>query len=174
MYNKFKTYKSKKFSDVIIIEPETFEDNRGIIFTDYLDSYFKNEFNPSLHFNHSKFALNNSRVLRGIHGDFDSYKLVQCVYGDVFQVIVDCRKDSPQYLAHETFKLSHKKPKMILLPPGYGNAFMVLSDYAVYNYKLSYMGSYNDYDKQFTYKWNNSNININWPNINPILSERDK
>ena len=71
-------------------------------------------------------------------------------------------------------KLSHKNPKMILLPPGFGNAFMVISDYAVYNYKLSYKGSYNDHDEQFTYKWNNPTININWPNIDPIVSERDK
>ena len=48
------------------------------------------------------------------------------------------------------------------------------SDYSIYNYKLAYLGDYNDYDKQFTYKWNDDRIGINWPQTNPILSERDK
>ncbi len=174
MYNNFKTYPSKKLSDVLIIEPTFHEDDRGIIFTDYLESFFKNNFNPSLSFNHSKFATNNACVLRGIHGDYVSHKLVQCVYGDVFQVVVDCRKNSSDYLAHEIFLLSHKQPKMILIPPGFGNAFMVTSTYAVYNYKLSYDGEYKDHDEQFTYKWNDPRINIHWPDIKPILSNRDK
>jgi dTDP-4-dehydrorhamnose 3,5-epimerase len=63
---------------------------------------------------------------------------------------------------------------MILMPPGFGNAFLVTSDYAVYNYKLAYDDVYNDHDKQFTYKWNDKKININWPIKDPILSNRDK
>ena len=160
--------------EVKIIKPDVFKDERGIIYTDVLNDVFRNEINDQLNFVHSKFAHSKKNVLRGIHGDFDSYKLVQCTFGKVFQVIVDCRKDSKSYLEHETYILDYKKPKMLLIPPGFGNAFLVLSKHSVYNYKLSYNGTYNDYDKQFTYKWFDKKININWPVKNPILSNRDK
>ena len=174
MYNDFNTKCSLVFSEVKIIKPDVFKDNRGFLFTDYLDSYFKEEFTPSRNLVHSKNAYNNAKVLRGIHGDFDSYKLVECLYGEIYQVVVDCRENSPTFLKHDSFILNYLNPKMILMPPGFGNAFLVLSDNAVYNYKLAYSGSYNDYDKQFTYKWNDKRININWPIKDPILSNRDK
>ena len=174
MYNDFKIKSSSIFPEVKIITPDVFKDNRGFLFTDYLDSFFKNEFTPSLNFVHSKNAHNNAKVLRGIHGDFDSYKLVECLYGEIYQVVVDCREDSLTFLQHDSFILNHLDPEMILMPPGFGNAFLVTSDYAVYNYKLSYAGTYNDHDKQFTYKWDDKRININWPIKDPILSNRDK
>ena len=173
MFNNFKIKSSSLFTEVKIITPSVFEDKRGFLFTDYLESFFKNQFKPEINFIHSKNAFNFHNVLRGIHGDYDSFKLVECLYGEIFQAVVDCRKNSKTYLKHESFILNHLKPKLILLPPGFGNAFQVISECAVYNYKLSYGGAYNDYDKQFTYKWNDERININWPNKKPILSKRD-
>ena len=175
MYNDFKTYNSKVFgSQVKIICPDIFYDNRGFLYTDFLDSYFSDDLSVQSKFVHSKYAYNNKNVLRGIHGDYESYKLINCVYGKIFQVVVDCRKNSPTYLSYESFELNHEDPKLILIPPGFGNAFQVISDYSIYNCKLAYLGEYNDYDKQFTYKWNDDRIGINWPQTNPILSERDK
>lgn len=175
MYNDFQIIESEIFpGEVQTIIPDTFSDDRGILFTDLLDDFFQTSFNPSLKFVHSKNAINKAKVLRGIHGDFESYKLVQCLYGSVFQVVVDCRKESSTYLQHESFRLNYIEPKMILIPPGFGNAFMVTSDCAVYNYKLAYSGTYNDHDKQFTFKWNDSRIGIKWPLEKPILSKRDQ
>ena len=174
MYNDFSVKSSLVFSDVKIINPDVFNDHRGFLFTDYLHSFFTKDFTPSLNFVHSTNAFNIKKVLRGIHGDFESYKLVQCLYGKIFQVVVDCREDSPTFLKHDSFVLNYLKPQLILIPPGFGNAFLVLSDCAVYNYKLAYSGTYNDYDKQFTYKWSDKRLNINWPINDPILSNRDK
>ena len=174
MYKDFTTISSLVFPEVKIITPDIFSDNRGFLFTDFLDTFFKMEFIPSLNFVHSKIAHNYAKVLRGIHGDFDSYKLVECLYGEIFQVVVDCREQSPTFLKHDCFTLNHMNPQMILLPPGFGNAFLVMSEYAVYNYKLAYSGTYNDHDKQFTYKWNDKRINIDWPFNDPVLSIRDK
>ena len=175
MYDDFKVFGSEVFGDKVkIILPDTFFDERGFLYTDFLDSFFSSQLSIDSKFIHSKFAFNNKRVLRGIHGDFDSYKLVSCVYGKIYQVVVDCRKNSPTYLRHESFILSHDEPKLILLPPGFGNAFQVISECAMYNYKLAYQGDYNDYDKQFTYKWNDERISIKWPIKKPILSTRDR
>ena len=91
--------------------------------------------------------------------------MVSCVYGKIFQVVVDNRPKSKTYLKYEAFEISHESPIQILIPPGFGNAFLVLSDYAVYNYSLSYDGQYNDYDNQFTLKWNDKRLQIKWPSI---------
>ena len=67
-----------------------------------------------------------------------------------------------------------EKKQSVLLPPGVGNSFCVLSDYTIFMYKWAYSGEYHDVDKQFTIKWDDPKLNINWPIENPILSERDK
>lgn len=174
MYNEFKLTKSEIIPDVVIIEPDVFRDHRGFLYTDSLKSFYQEHISPDLSFDHSKYAHNEKHVLRGIHGDFESWKLVQCVFGSIYQVVVDNRPDSPTYMEFDSFELTHEKPKMILMPPGFGNAFLVTSEYAVYNYKLSYVGDYNDYDKQFTIKWNDPNLGISWPIKSPVLSNRDK
>jgi len=170
----FNFLNSKIFREVFIIEPDYFEDHRGLLYTSYLHHAFKKQFGDEFFFNHNKSAFNKKNVLRGIHGDFSSYKMVSCMYGKIFQVVVDNRPESETYLKHETYILSHENPRQILIPPGFGNAFLVLSDCAVYQYQLSYSGGYNDYDQQFTLKWNDDRLKINWPISNPILSERDK
>ena len=95
MYNDFKIYNSDVFGNQVkIICPDTFKDERGFLYTDFLESFFSKELNIESKFIHSKYAYNNKKVLRGIHGDYDSYKLINCVYGKIFQVVVDCRKNS--------------------------------------------------------------------------------
>jgi dTDP-4-dehydrorhamnose 3,5-epimerase len=172
MYNDFKVSDSSKIKGLKIIEPDFFEDHRGMLYTDYLKDFSLKVLD--LDFNHSKIAVSKKDVLRGIHGDHKSYKLVSCLYGEVFQVAVDLRKDSPTYLANQSFDLTPNKPKLILLPPGIGNAFLVLSNHAVYSYKLSYEGSYIDADDQFTCHWADPTLNIQWPINEPILSKRDQ
>ena len=112
-------------------------------------------------------------MLRGIHGDEKSWKLVTSVYGAIEQVVVDCRKNSITYLQWEKFIINKNEQKLILIPPNMGNAYCVTSDNAVYHYKLAYDGDYLDADSQFTLPWNDPKISIVWPTDNPILSDRD-
>jgi len=70
--------------------------------------------------------------------------------------------------------LDDKDRRQVLLPPGFGNGFCVMSDSAVFSYKLAYEGEYSDVDQQFTLKWNDTRVNINWPIDSPILQARDK
>ena len=73
----------------------------------------------------------------------------------------------------EKFILNDQNKKQILIPPNYANGHLVLSDKAVFHYKLAYLGNYIDADEQFVIKWNDPRIDIPWPIKNPILQDRD-
>ena len=155
---------------VKIFEPDVFTDFRGDLWT----TWKKDEFPIDLDFNHDKVSTSRKDVLRGIHGDFKSFKLITCLYGQMFFILVDNRKDSKTYLQWNSMILDDRKRKLVLIPPGVGNAFLVLSDYSIFSYKWSYNGEYPDVEDQFTIKWNDKRLNINWPIVNPILQKRDR
>ena len=157
-----------KIQGVKIINYDRFIDLRGSIWTTYLENKIKN-----IKFNHDKFSVSHKDVIRGIHYDNKTFKLVTAVYGAIDQVVVDMRKDSDTYKASMIFNIDDNKRFSILIPPMVGNGFRVKSDVAVYHYKLSYFGKYLDADKQYTIKWDDPTIGINWKCENPILSNRD-
>tara|TARA_B100001057_G_scaffold485802_1_gene566007 strand:- start:551 stop:1066 length:516 start_codon:yes stop_codon:yes gene_type:complete len=169
----FNVISNKDLEEVKLINIDHFKDFRGKIYTLYRESDFENLGLPV--FNHDKIVVSDSGVLRGIHGDFKTWKLVSCIYGSVEQVVVDCRPDSKSFKKWVKFTLNEGDGNLVLIPPGFGNAFLVTShNKAIYNYKLSYAGDYFDSDKQFTYAWDDPDINIKWSINNPILSKRDK
>ncbi len=173
MYNDFEIHKSKILKEVTFIRPDVFNDTRGSLYTTFLKDDIESLLPENMNFVHDKFAFSKRNVLRGIHGDFHSWKLITCVSGSIFQVIVDNRKDSKNYLKYDSIVIDSSSPSSVLIPPGFGNAFQVLSESAVYHYKLAYIGEYKDANEQFTLKWNDNRINISWPNNNPALSDRD-
>lgn len=156
------------FPEVYINQPDSFEDFRGELFT----SYKKGDYN--LDFNHDKVSISRKNVLRGLHGDSKSFKLITCLAGEIYFVVVDNRPDSPNYLKWDWIILTSKNRKTILVPPMFANGHFILSKEATFFYKWSYEGEYPDVKDQFTLKWNDPKININWPVLNPILSNRDK
>lgn len=165
---------SEILKGVFIIKPDKFSDFRGDIFSVWKENAFDFLLPKGLKFVLDKFTISKQNVLRGIHGDEKSYKLVSCVYGEILQVVVDCRKESPNYLKHEKFTINHENPTLILIPPRFGNAQYIKSAEAVYFYKWAFEGEYVDADAQFTYLWDDKRIGIEWGEISPILSERDK
>lgn len=170
----FTIEKSKIIDGVTIFKPSINKDLRGTLYTTFHNDVFSEYLPEDLFFKHDKFSKSLNSVLRGIHGDVKSWKLVTAVYGDIYQVIVDCRVDSESYRRWQAFEINEANPISILLPPGIGNAFYVKSNVAVYHYKLAYPGEYLDAEDQFSVKWNDPDIGIIWPNNNPILSNRDK
>jgi len=159
-----------KFKDIKIYTPDIHTDYRGDLWTLWKagNILHKNDYN------HDKVSTSRKRVLRGIHGDFKSHKLVTCLYGELYFVLVDNRKDSETYMQWDSMVLDDKTRKQVLIPPGYGNGFLVMSKHSVFHYKWSYLGEYPDVEDQFTIKWNDPYLNINWPIENPILQKRDK
>ena len=168
--NLIRDHKLGKFKGVEIFEPDIFTDFRGDLWT----TWKREEFPINLDFNHDKVSTSRRNVLRGIHGDFKSWKLITCLYGQMYFILVDNRKDSKTYLQWDSMILDDKKRKLVLIPPGVGNGFLVLSENSVFGYKWSYSSKYPDVEDQFTIKWNDKRLNIDWPITNPILQQRDK
>ena len=152
-----------------IIKSSIFKDFRG----SYWTTWEKNKIN--LNFNHDKFSISKKNVLRGLHGDKKTWKLVSCVFGKVYLVIVNYNKKSKNFLKVKEIVLEDKINKQVLIPPNYLNGFLCLSKKCVFHYKLSYKGKYSDVKDQTALKWNDSRLKIKWPQKKKIiLSQRDK
>lgn len=156
------------FPEIIVQQSDSFEDYRGELYTSY------NYADWNIHFNHDKVSVSRQHVIRGLHGDNRSTKLISCLHGEIYLVIVDNRPESPNYLKWDAIVLTGKNKKRVLVPPMFANGHLILSKKAVFFYKWAYQGTYPDVKDQFTLKWNDESIGINWPTSNPILSERDK
>ena len=153
----------KMIDGVQIIEPDAFTDHRGDLWTIWKEGDY------NLKFNHDKVSTSKKNVLRGIHGDNKSWKLVTCLYGKIYLVVLNTVSKK-----WGSIVLSDDNKKMVLIPPTYGNGHCVLSDHAVFMYKWSYEGEYPDVEDQFSISWNDPTFNIDWPVKNPILSQRDE
>ena len=115
-------------------------------------------------------STSRKHVLRGVHGDAKTYKLISCLYGTIYLLVVDNRASSPNYKKWTSFTLSDNNKLQVLVPPGFGNAHLVMSHTAVFHYKWS---EYYNRAAQFTIKWNDPEYEFWWPIKHPILSERD-
>jgi dTDP-4-dehydrorhamnose 3,5-epimerase len=170
---EFDIQQSIEISGIYVLTPSVSEDVRGNIWTSFLKDEVEMLLPDDLYFKHDKFSTSMHNVLRGIHGDTKSWKLVTCVYGEIQQVVVDLREDSPTYLKWQDFIINGNNQQLILIPPYMGNAYYVNSSEAVYHYKLAYGDDYIDADEQFSVRWNDDTIGIKWMSDNPILSNRD-
>lgn len=164
------TVTKTQLEGVLMIKPEVFEDFRGQYVETYNEElYVKNGI--SVKFIQDDISVSSKNVLRGLHGDEKTWKLVSCLYGKFYFVVVNCDKTSKDFGKWQSFLLSAENRIQILVPPKHGNGHLVLSDLAIFNYKQS-----ENYDgaSQFSYKWNDPAFNVWWPIKNPILSQRDQ
>lgn len=155
------------FNDVKIITPKIFEDWRGKT----VETFDIRAFDSNIKFVQQSTSYSVKNTLRGLHGDFETYKLVQVLKGRAYFVVADMRKESETYSLWESFILSDLNMKQILVPPGFVNAHFVLSDDIVFHYNLT---THYDSTKQLTIRYDNKFFRIIWPNNNPILSLRDE
>lgn len=173
-YKELRVEKSKIIPEILIIHPSMAWDVRGNIYTSYNAELYKEFLPQGIEFIHDKFALSKYNVLRGLHGDNKTWKLVSCVYGELYEVVVDLRPESISYKKWDSFILSSNEYIQVLIPPNFVNGYYVKSKQAVFHYKLAYTGEYIDVDKQMTISWDDSELKIPWPCKNPILQLRDK
>jgi dTDP-4-dehydrorhamnose 3,5-epimerase len=156
---------------VLLIRPDIHNrDLRGNNATIYnLNDYRANGI--PIDFVEDKISASHGDVLRGIHCDLTTWKLVSCLYGLIYFVVVNCDDLSPEFGRWQGFTLDDENLEQVLVPPEYGNAHLVLSARAVFHYKWS---DYYHPERQIHYAWDDSRFNIPWPTRHPILSERDK
>ena len=165
-----KIYKTK-LKGVLKIKLNPFIDFRG----KYLEIFNKELFKKTkkkINFIQDDISISKKNVLRGIHGDNRTSKLITCLYGKFLLVVVNNDKKSKQYRKYQKFILSDKNNIQILVPNKFGNGHYVISEKAIFQYKQNTL--YNR-KSQFTLKWNDKKLKIKWPKgIKPILSKRDK
>jgi dTDP-4-dehydrorhamnose 3,5-epimerase len=148
-------------SDLYIIDPSIFGDNRGY----FLESFSLEKFEKNVY--PIKFVQDNESkstkgVLRGLHFQkppYDQSKLVRCLEGSVMDVAVDIRKGSPTYGKHVAVELSGKNKRQLFVPKGFAHGFFVLSDSAIFAYKVD-----NIYAPESDYgiRYDDQDLNIDW------------
>jgi dTDP-4-dehydrorhamnose 3,5-epimerase len=160
-------------SDLLIIQPKVFEDERGYFFESYNRSLFEKH-HIDAEFVQDNQSLSQKNVLRGLHFQhppFAQGKLVRVIKGSVLDVAVDIRKNSPTYGQHFLLVLDEKNKTMLWIPPGFAHGFLTLEDNTIFSYKCT-----NVYDKnsEDAIRWNDPDIGIDWGTTTPLLSEKDK
>ncbi|MEK7649516.1 MAG: dTDP-4-dehydrorhamnose 3,5-epimerase [Patescibacteria group bacterium] len=160
-----------RLDGVMCFETEAFEDFRGR----YREIYHRkiyDQLGAHVEFVQDDISRSSHGVLRGIHGDDKTWKLISCLYGSFYLVVVNNDPDSAQFLQWESFTLSDTNGLQVLVPPKFGNGHLVMSGEAIFHYKQStyYQGA----GAQFTILWNDPAFGIWWPIANPILSQRDQ
>lgn len=163
-----------ELDDVYIVEPKVFGDLRGF----FMESYSEREFKKA-GFNYNFVQDNHSLsekkgTLRGIHfqrGEMAQAKLVRCTRGAILDIAVDLRKENPNYKKYITVELSADNKRQLLIPRGCGHAFLTLTDFVEVQYKAD---NFYSPEHEGSVLWSDPEIGIDWGDIVPILSEKDK
>lgn len=165
-----------KIEDVFALRPRVFGDDRGYFFESFSQREFRRLSGLDLTFVQDNQSLSQYGVVRGLHfqkGEHAQTKLVRAVEGEILDVAVDIRPDSPTFGRHVAMKLSADNFLQLFIPRGFAHGFAVLSPRAVVAYKTD-----NFYCKEAEggILWNDPNLSIDWivPEADIILSEKDR
>ena len=169
-------FKETKLQGCYIIEPKIILDERGYFMESFNEKTFQNGIGQAVHFVQDNQSFSTKGVLRGLHyqtGEHSQAKLVRVLQGEVLDVAVDIRPDSPTFGQYEAVILSGENQKQFFVPRGFAHGFLVLSETATFFYKCD-----NFYNKESEggIIYNDENININWQFSleDLIISEKDK
>jgi dTDP-4-dehydrorhamnose 3,5-epimerase len=177
-WNQFKVTESKKFGfDVPVFTPSIFREFRGEIFTTYHSE--EHPVMSHIHYDkkelsiHGRFSRSYKGVLRGLHYDNKTWKLVQALVGEIYLVVLDARPTSPTYGEWDSYLITERTREQVLVPPGFANGHYALTD-CIFHYNMFYKDGYVDSVDHGVIKWNDPEFQIEWPTDNPILQSKDK
>ncbi|PKP51911.1 MAG: dTDP-4-dehydrorhamnose 3,5-epimerase [Candidatus Altiarchaeales archaeon HGW-Altiarchaeales-3] len=165
-------FKKLKIPEVILVKPKVFKDDRGFFMETYKKSDFES-FGINKNFVQENHSLSSRGVLRGLHYQKEPMaqgKLVRATRGEIFDVAVDIRKNSPTFGKYVSEILSGENKKMLYIPEGFAHGFCVLSDTAEVIYKTTELYS-PKHERGII--WNDKDIDINWNIDDAIVSEKD-
>ena len=157
-----------KIPGPLIIKTKIYSDKRG-----FLKETFRNNFFRNIKFPFDIMSSSKKKVLRGLHiqTDKSQAKIITVTHGKIFDVAVDLRKNSKTFGKYVSLIISENSDFSFYVPKGFAHGFLCLSKKCTVNYKCSEY-RHSKYEK--TLSWNDPKINIKWPILNPILSEKDK
>lgn len=156
---------------VLLVRPPTvFEDFRGQYVETYNERLYREQ-GIDVDFVQDDISVSARHVLRGIHGDGETWKLVSCLHGSFYLVVLNADEDSKDYGRWQGFTLSERNRLQVLIPPRYGNGHVVMSEQAIFHYKQS---TYYNPKGQFTIVWDDPRFKMWWPVKEPIVSRRDE
>ena len=169
-------YIKTEIPDVWVCEPKVFADARGYFMETWRASDFNEHIGHEVNFVQDNQSMSSRGVLRGLHfqkGEFSQAKLVRVLQGTVVDVAVDLRQSSPTFGKYVMVELSAENKRQLFIPRGFAHGFQVLSDTAVFTYKVD-----NIYAPQAecSIRYDDPKIDIAWPITNPqelLLSEKD-
>jgi dTDP-4-dehydrorhamnose 3,5-epimerase len=163
-----------KFSDVLLVEPTVFGDDRGFFYESYSEEVYKVN-GIELNFVQDNHSLSQTPgTIRGMHYQLSpkaQTKLVRATRGAIYDVVVDIRKGSSTYGEWEGFILTADNKRQLLVPQGFAHGFCTLVENTEVQYKVDQIYS-KEHDRGIS--WNDPKIGIKWPVSYPILSEKDK
>ena len=161
-----------KLIDCVIIEPKIFGDERGFFLETFQAERYAELAGITLPFVQDNHSRSSKGVLRGLHFQKTKPqgKLVRVVQGEVFDVTVDIRQGSPTFGQWEAVILSEENKTQLWVPPGFAHGFIVLSNTADFEYKCT---DYYDPSDEGSVLWNDPDLDIRWPIVTPILSNKD-
>ena len=169
---KFKKLETE-LKGVYILEPTVFEDHRGF----FMESYNKKDFEEiGLYYNlvQDNHSLSiKAGVLRGLHFQLNpkaQTKIVRCLSGAIYDVVVDIRKGSPTFGKWISVILTSENKRQIVVPKGFAHAILTLVPNTEILYKVD---EYYSPEHDRAIRWNDPDLNIKWPVSNPILSDKD-
>lgn len=161
-------------ADVLILEPKVFGDSRGFFLESFNARDFSHATGLEVNFVQDNHSRSKKGVLRGLHFQVDhpQGKLVRVTQGEVFDVVVDIRRDSPTYGQWVGETLTGVNHKQMWVPPGLAHGFLVLSETADFLYKTT---DYYHPESERTVLWSDPEIGIEWPEIAPLtLATKDQ
>ena len=158
---------------VFIIEPDVYEDDRGFFMETFHNERYRKLLGTNLDFVQDNISRSSKNVLRGMHfqKNYPQGKIVSASRGEILDVVVDLRKDSPTYGTWESFRLSEKNKLQVWIPPRFAHGFLVVSDSADIDYKCT---EYYHPEDELCLMWNDPEVAIDWTINDPILTEKDK
>lgn len=163
-----------QISDVFVLEPQIFGDDRGFLFESFNNQHFAKTFGSGITFVQDNQSSSRQGVVRGLHYQVAPKaqgKLVRVVQGEIFDVAVDLRKNSPSFGKWVGDILSAANRKQIWIPEGFAHGFQVLSATADVLYKIT---DYWSPDSERSIRWDDPDLNVNWPVAVTAVSERDR
>ena len=163
-------------SDVLIIEPKVFGDERGWFTESFNAQDFLDATDLKVNFVQDNHSFSRQSTLRGMHYQLEKTqgKLVRVISGSVYDVAVDLRKSSPTYSKWVGIELSAENHKQLWIPPGFAHGFLVLSPTAEFLYKTT---DYYHPQSEACLAWNDPSVDIQWPlpsGVAPNLNAKDE